>query len=47
MAKGIEIDIKVNGKMQKATISAKKLNEALKQTGKSAISTDRQVKGLA
>jgi len=47
MAKGIEIDIKVNGKMQKATISAKKLNDALKQTGKSAISADRQVKGLA
>ena len=47
MAKGIEIDIKINGKMQKATVSAKKLNEALRQTGKSAISADRQVKGLA
>lgn len=48
MAKNkITIDIEVNGKMQKATVSAKKLNEALKQTSKSAGETDRRLKGAA
>ena len=31
MAKKIQIDIEVNGKMQKATVSAKKLRTALKE----------------
>ena len=47
MAKKIQIDIEVNGKMQKATVSAKKLNDALSQTGKSAREADRNVKGAA
>ena len=47
MAKKIQIDIEVNGKMQKATVSAKKLNDALSQTSKSARETDRNVKGAA
>jgi hypothetical protein len=47
MAKKIQIDIEVNGKMQKATVSAKKLNAALDQTSKSARETDRNVKGTA
>jgi len=47
MAKKIEIDIEVNGKMQKATVSAKKLNEALKETGKSARTADRNIKGAS
>ena len=32
MAKKITIDIEVNGKMQKATLSAKKLKKALDET---------------
>lgn len=47
MAKKITIDIEVNGKMQKATVSAKKLNEALKNTETSAHSADRRLKGAA
>lgn len=47
MAKKITIDIEVNGKMQKATVSAKKLNEALKETGKNARTADRNIKGAS
>jgi hypothetical protein len=47
MAKKIQIDIEVNGKMQKATVSAKKLNEALKNTETSAHSADRRLKGAS
>ena len=32
MANKITIDIEVNGKMQKATVSAKKLRDALNET---------------
>ncbi len=42
MAKNkIQIDVVVNGKMQKATVSAKKLNEALEKTSRGAMNTDR------
>ena len=47
MAKKITIDIEVNGKMQKATVSAKKLRDALDQTSKSAKTTDRNMKGAS
>lgn len=47
MANKITIDIEVNGKMQKATVSAKKLNQALNETGKNARTADRNVKGVA
>tara|TARA_Y100000114_G_scaffold112438_1_gene106195 strand:+ start:1744 stop:4977 length:3234 start_codon:yes stop_codon:yes gene_type:complete len=48
MAKNkIVIDIEVNGKMQKATVSAKKLSDALDQTGKSARTADRNLKGAS
>ena len=47
MANKITIDIEVNGKMQKATVSAKKLKEALDQTSRSAKDTERNTKGLA
>lgn len=54
MAKKIQIDIEVNGKMQKATVSAKKLRDALSgvedasdRVGKSARQTDRNIKGTA
>lgn len=47
MAKKIVIDIEVNGKMQKATVSAKKLNQALNETGKNARTADRNLKGAA
>lgn len=47
MAKKIQIDIEVNGKMQKATVSAKKLNAALQDTSNSAQQTDRNIKGTA
>ena len=54
MAKKITIDIEVNGKMQKATVSAKKLRSALdgvdkaqEKVGKSARTTDRNIKGVA
>ena len=47
MAKKIVIDIEVNGKMQKATVSAKKLNQALKNTETSAHTADRRLKGAA
>ena len=43
----VQIDIEVNGKMQKATVSAKKLKEALDATGKSARTTDRNLKGAS
>lgn len=53
-SKKIEIDIVVNGKMQKATVSAKKLRKALdgaadsnEKLGKSARTTDRNLKGAA
>ena len=53
-SKKIEIDIVVNGKMQKATVSAKKLQKALDgagdstdKLGKSARTTDRNLKGAA
>ena len=47
MANKITIDIEVNGKMQKATVSAKKLRDALDQTSKSARTTDRNIKGAS
>jgi hypothetical protein len=54
MAKKITIDIEVNGKMQKATVSAKKLRESLdkvdtssKKTSKSTGELDRNYKGVA
>ena len=54
MAKKIQIDIMVNGKMQKATVSAKRLRDALdgvedgaKRTGKSTGELDRNLKGTA
>ena len=54
MAKKIKIDIEVNGKMQKATVSTKKLKDALdgvdKSQGKvsqSARTADRNIKGVA
>lgn len=47
MAKKIQIDIEVNGKMQKATVSAKKLRDALDGTAKSARTTDRNIKGAS
>ena len=48
MAKNkITIDIEVNGKMQKATVSAKKLKDALKDTGRTAKETEKNTKGLA
>lgn len=52
--KKIEIDVIVNGKMEKATVSAKNLKKALneteqqhKKTGKSAGELDRNLKGAA
>lgn len=54
MAKKIQIDIEVNGKMQKAEVSAKKLRTALrdvdkaeKDAGKSARTLDRNLKGAS
>ena len=48
MAKNkVEIDIVVNGKMQKATVSAKKLNDALGKTATGAQVADRTLKGAA
>ena len=54
MAKKIQIDIEVNGKMQKATVSAKKLQSALSGADKaaaglsnSAHNADRRLKGAA
>lgn len=54
MAKKIQIDIEVNGKMQKATVSAKKLrnaldgiDERLDKTANSARTADRRLKGAA
>lgn len=54
MAKKIQIDIEVNGKMQKAEVSAKKLRSALrdvdkaeKDAGKSARTLDRNLKGAS
>ena len=54
MAKKITIDIEVNGKMQKATLSAKKLRAALddvdsaqERAGNSARTYDRNTKGAA
>ena len=54
MAKKIQIDIEVNGKMQKATVSSKKLKDALagvddaaKKTAKSTGQLDRNIKGTA
>ena len=54
MAKKIQIDIEVNGKMQKATVSAKKLEKALAGADNaadglstSARSADRRLKGAA
>ena len=47
MAKKIKIDVEVNGKMQKATISAKKLADALDKAGHSARTTDRRFKGAS
>lgn len=45
--KKIEIDIVVNGKMQKATVSAQKLNKALDKTAQGAQVADRTIKGAA
>ena len=47
MAKKIQIDIEVNGKMQKATVDAKKLSNALNETGTNARNADRNLKGAA
>ena len=54
MAKKIQIDIEVNGKMQKATVSAKKLEKALKGADAategletSSRNAERQLKGTA
>ena len=54
MAKKIQIEIEVNGKMQKATVSAKKLRTALdgvdqkqKDVARSAGQADRNIKGAA
>ena len=54
MAKKITLDIEVNGKMQKATVSVKKLRGALDEVdqaqdrvGKSARTQDRNMKGAA
>ena len=54
MAKKIEIDIQVNGKMRKATVSVNQLKSALKgvdeqqkKVSKSAGETDRNTKGVA
>jgi len=54
MAKKIQIDIEVNGKMQKATVSAKKLKQQLEgvdaaqdKVSKSARTADRNLKGAA
>ena len=54
MAKKITIDIEVNGKMQKATVSASKLRSALDgveqasdKVSRSARETDRNIKGTA
>ena len=48
MAKNkIQIDIEVNGKMQKATVQAQNLNEALNKTAKGAQTADRRLKGAA
>jgi len=54
MAKKIKIDIEVNGKMQKATVSTKKLKDALdgvdksqKKVGETAQTTDRRLKGVS
>lgn len=47
MAKKIKIDVEVNGKMQKATVSAKKLKGALDETAESARTTDRRFKGAS
>ena len=54
MTKKIQIDIEVNGKMQKAEVSAKKLRNALKDVdnaeksaGKSARTFDRNLKGVS
>lgn len=54
MAKKITIDIEVNGKMQKATLSAKKLRNALAEVdkqqenvSKSSREADRNIKGTA
>lgn len=47
MAKKIKIDVEVNGKMQKATVSAKKLADALDKAGHSARTTDRRFKGAS
>ena len=43
----INIDVVVNGKMQKATVDAKKLRGALDGVEKSARTTDRNLKGAA
>ena len=54
MSRKITIDIEVNGKMQKATVDAKKLNaqlqgidDGLGSVSKSARTTDRNIKGTA
>ena len=54
MARKIQIDIEVNGKMQKATVSAKKLRNALggidenmDNISKSSRTADRNIKGTA
>ena len=54
MARKIQIDIEVNGKMQKATVDAKKLNaqlqgvdEGLDNVSKSSRTADRNIKGTA
>ena len=54
MARKIQIDIEVNGKMQKATVDAKKLNaqlqgvdEGMDNVSKSSRTADRNIKGTA
>lgn len=46
-SKKITIDIEINGKMRKATVSAKKLANALQQTEEHARTTDRRLKGAS
>lgn len=43
----IEIDIMVNGRMEKATVSAKKLRDALHGVSQGSKTADRNTKGLA
>ena len=43
----VQIDVEINGKMQKATVDAKKLRGQLDGLSDSAHSTDRRLKGAS